>query len=363
MVNGRLASRVFLGRPRVAQERANCARRCYRGAAMTEISRATTPLSSALRTLRVEREGIAALETALSGAGALGKAFAEAVALIAAASGRVIVTGMGKSGHVARKIASTLASTGQPASFVHPGEASHGDLGMIVSGDTILALSWSGETAELADLIVFSRRYKINLVALTSRCDSALGREADVCLQLPVTEEACPNGLAPTTSTTMQMALGDALAIALLEARGFTAHDFKTLHPGGKLGARLKYARDIMHKGKDMPSVTAGAAMGEAVYQMSSKGVGCVGIVDAEGRLAGIITDGDLRRHMRADLMAAKVEDVMTRHPRTIPPDMLAAEALEILETRKISALFVVGGDGRPQGVVHFHDLLRLGAV
>ena len=332
--------------------------------AMTQIPSAT-PLSSALRTLRVERDGIAALEAALASeeAGTLAPAFAAAVALIVASTGRVIVTGMGKSGHVARKIASTMASTGQPASFVHPGEASHGDLGMIVPGDTILALSWSGETAELADLIVFSRRHKINLVAFTSRCDSALGREADVCLQLPVAEEACPNGLAPTTSTTMQMALGDALAIALLEARGFTAHDFKTLHPGGKLGALLKYARDIMRKGDDMPSVLLGSTMGEAVYQMTNKGVGCVGVTDAQGRLTGIITDGDLRRKMRADLMAARVEEIMTHNPRTVPPDTLAAEALEILESRKIAALFVVDDSGRPLGVLHFHDLLKLGAA
>ena len=325
----------------------------------------TSPLASALRTLSVERGGIAALEAALSGqdGSPLAGAFAAAVALMVAAPGRVIVTGMGKSGHVARKIASTMASTGQPASFVHPGEASHGDLGMIVPGDTILALSWSGETAELADLIVYSRRYKIGLVAFTSRADSALGRAADVCLQLPVAEEACPNGLAPTTSTTMQMALGDALAIALLEARGFTAHDFKTLHPGGKLGALLKYARDIMRKGEAMPCVAAGAGMGEAVVQMSNKGVGCVGVTDAQGRLAGIITDGDLRRKMRADLMGARVEEIMTRSPQSIAPDTLAAEALEILETRRIAALFVVDGDGRPLGVLHFHDLLRLGAA
>ena len=256
-----------------------------------------------------------------------------------------------------------MASTGQPASFVHPGEASHGDLGMITPDDTILALSWSGETAELADMIVYSRRFKINLVAITSRADSALGRAADACLALPLAEEACPNGLAPTTSTTMQMAMGDALAIALLESRGFTVHDFKELHPGGKLGAKLKYVRDIMHKDERLPLVAADAQMSDAVVEMTNKGVGCVGVVDAAGHLEGIITDGDLRRHMRNDLMAASVESVMTRKPKTIAPDMLAAEALEILETRKIAALFVVGGDGRPQGVVHFHDLLRLGAA
>ena len=326
---------------------------------------ASAAVDSALRTLRIERAGIAALEAALDdAAGAtLARGFAEAVAMIVAASGRVIVAGMGKSGHVGRKIASTMASTGQPAMFVHPGEASHGDLGMIQRGDTILALSWSGETAELADIITFSRRYRINLVAITSRADSALGREADVCLQLPVAEEACPNRLAPTTSTTMQLAVGDALAIALLEARGFTAHDFRALHPGGKLGAGLKYVRDIMRKGEQLPCVALGSSMGEAVFHMSSKGVGCVGIADHAGRLAGIITDGDLRRHMRADLMAAHVDDIMTRDPRFVPPDTLAAEALEIMETHKISALFVVDEHHRPLGVLNVHDLLRLGVA
>ena len=234
---------------------------------------------------------------------------------------------------------------------------------MIQRGDTILALSWSGETAELADLIMFSRRYKINLVALTSRGDSALGREADICLILPVAEEACPNRLAPTTSTTMQLVIGDALAMALLESRGFTALDFKTLHPGGKLGAGLKYVRDVMRKRDRLPCVGLGSTMGEAVFEMSSKGVGCVGIADPTGRLVGIITDGDLRRHMRADLMAARVDDVMTLDPRSIPPDTLAAEALEILESHKISALFVVDGDKRPLGVLNVHDLLRLGVA
>jgi arabinose-5-phosphate isomerase len=283
--------------------------------------------------------------------------------MILAATGRVIVTGMGKSGHVGRKIAATLASTGQPAYFVHPGEASHGDLGMIQQGDVILALSWSGETSELADIITYSRRFQIGLISITSKLESALGSEADVCLALPKSEEACPNGLAPTTSTTMQLALGDALAVALLEAKGFTAQDFRVFHPGGKLGAKLTFVRDIMHRDERVPLVRLGAGMGEAVVQISAKGFGCVGVVDADGKLAGIVTDGDLRRHMRPDLMGAKVDDVMTRAPRTVTPETLGVEALEMLNSRKISAMLVVDQGNIPCGIVHLHDLLRLGVA
>ena len=318
---------------------------------------------SGLRTLRLEREGIAAIEAAMADASTLGGAFDAAVALIAAAAGRTIVTGMGKSGHVARKIAATMASTGTPAYFVHPGEASHGDLGMIRSDDVILALSWSGETAELADITTYSRRFNIPLVAITSGADSALGREADVCLCLPKSEEACPNGLAPTTSTTMQLAIGDALAVALLEAKGFTAQDFRRFHPGGKLGARLTFVRDVMHIGDKLPLVPASALMSEAMVEISAKGFGCVGVLDPMGKLAGIVTDGDLRRHMRPDLMSAKVIDVMTASPKVGAPDLLAVEALQNLNSRKIAALFIVDGDERPVGIVHLHDLLRIGAA
>lgn len=318
---------------------------------------------SGLRTLRLEREGIAAIEAAMTGASTLGGAFDAAVALIGAAAGRTIVTGMGKSGHVARKIAATMASTGTPAYFVHPGEASHGDLGMIRSDDVILALSWSGETAELADITTYSRRFNIPLVAITSGADSALGREADVCLCLPKSEEACPNGLAPTTSTTMQLAIGDALAVALLEAKGFTAQDFRRFHPGGKLGARLTFVRDVMHIGDKLPLVAASALMSEAMVEISAKGFGCVGVLDPMGKLAGIVTDGDLRRHMRPDLMSAKVIDVMTASPKVGAPDLLAVEALQNLNSRKIAALFIVDADERPVGIVHLHDLLRIGAA
>ena len=327
-----------------------------------------TPAStlSALRTLGLERAGIAALEAALlEPTCGLAARFDAAVALITRATGRVIVTGMGKSGHVGRKIAATLASTGTPAYFVHPGEASHGDLGMIQSGDAILALSWSGETAELADIITYSRRYGIALVALTSNAESALGREADVCLDLPKSEEACPNGLAPTTSTTMQLVMGDALAVALLEARGFTAQDFRQFHPGGKLGANLSFVRDIMHKDEAVPLVPLGALMEQALIEMTGKRFGCVGVIDEAGLLVGIITDGDLRRRMKVshDLLAEPVEQVMTPRPMTIGPDTMAAEALALLNETKRSVVLVVDGHLKPVGIVHLHDLYRVGVA
>jgi arabinose-5-phosphate isomerase len=321
-------------------------------------------LRSALRALSIEQQGLVALEDALRAPGekGLGRTFERAVAAIGGASGRVIVTGMGKSGHVARKIAATLASTGQPAAFVHPADASHGDLGMVLNGDVVLALSWSGETAELAAIVTYAKRFAIPLIAITASHDSALGREAEICLTLPAAQEACPHGLAPTTSTTMQMVLGDALAIALLESKGFTARDFSVFHPGGKLGAKLAYVREIMHTGDRVPRIKVGAKMADAIVEISSKGFGCVGVFDAGGALAGIITDGDLRRHLKSNrIVDTPVEDVMTRSPRTIQPDALVAEALEII-SRKISALLVVEGR-EVVGIVHFHDLLRLGAI
>ncbi len=319
---------------------------------------------SALRALSVEQLGLVALEDALRAPGesGLGGAFQRAVAAMSGASGRVIVTGMGKSGHVARKIAATLASTGQPAAFVHPADASHGDLGMVLNGDVVLALSWSGETAELAAIVTYAKRFAIPLVAITASPESALAREADICLSLPNAQEACPHGLAPTTSTTMQMVLGDALAIALLEGKGFTARDFGVFHPGGKLGAKLAYVRDVMHTGDRVPRIKVGAKMADAIVEMSSKGFGCVGVFDAGGALVGIITDGDLRRRLKTNkFLDTPVEEVMTRSPRTIAPDALVAEALEII-SRKISALLVVEGR-EVLGIVHFHDLLRLGAI
>ena len=283
--------------------------------------------------------------------------------MIGTIAGRVIVTGMGKSGHVGRKLAATLASTGTPAYFVHAAEASHGDLGMIQATDAILAMSWSGESAELAHIITYARRFAIPLVALTSNPQSSLGREATLCLCLPRAEEACPNGLAPTTSTTMQLAAGDALAIALLEAKGFSALDFKTYHPGGKLGARLTFVRDVMHKGVDVPCIATDASMAEAVVEMTGKRFGCVCVVDPAGRLAGLITDGDLRRHMGPDLMRTTVLSVMTSEPLTFSPDGLAAHALALLTDRRRSVLPVVDCDGRPVGIVHIHDLNAIGVA
>ena len=317
-------------------------------------------IASALRTLEAEGSGIAALARALQDG--LGAPFNAAVDLILGVRGRVIVSGMGKSGHVGRKIAATLSSTGTPAFFVHPAEASHGDLGMITAEDVIVALSWSGETAELKNLIDYSRRFRIGLIAVTAEANSTLGQAADVVLALPPAREACPHNLAPTTSSLMQLALGDALAIALLEGRGFTVVDFRNLHPGGRLGAALTFVRDLMHRGGAVPLAALGTLMSDALVEMSAKGFGCVGIVDAGGNLVGIITDGDLRRHMRADLLKARVEDVMTRGPNTVRPDQLASEALEFLNAMKRTVLFVVEGT-KPIGIVHMHDLLRAGVA
>jgi arabinose-5-phosphate isomerase len=323
-------------------------------------TRAGQPVESALRTLETEAEGIVALVAAIRNG--LGASITDAVDLIKNASGRLIVTGMGKSGHVGRKIAATFASTGTPAYFVHPGEASHGDLGMITRDDVIMALSWSGETVELKDLIDYSRRFRTALIAVTAEAASTLAKSADVVLLLPQAREACPHNLAPTTSSLMQLALGDALAVALLESRGFTALDFRGLHPGGRLGAKLKFIRDLMHAGAAVPLVALGAAMSEAIVVMTAKGFGCVGITEADGRLAGIITDGDLRRHMGTGLLAAKVEDVMTRRPKTVSGDQLVSEAIELLNSSKITAVFAVE-DGRPVGIIHLHDLLRAGVA
>jgi arabinose-5-phosphate isomerase len=319
---------------------------------------ASPHIGSALRTLDTEREGVAALAAAMCDG--LGAPFVAAVETIRNARGRVIVTGMGKSGHVGRKIAATLASTGTPAFFVHAADASHGDLGMITSDDVMLALSWSGETEELKDLINYSRRFRIALIAVTSSAESTLGKAADVVLAMPESREACPHNLAPTTSSLMQLAIGDALAIALLESRGFTAVDFGVFHPRGQLGAALKFVRDIMHEGAAVPLIKRGAPMSEAIVEMSAKGFGCVAVTDGSGKLAGVITDGDLRRHMRGDLLQVAVDDVMTASPKVVRPDQLASEALQLLNSSKITALVVVEA-GRPVGIVHFHDLLRAG--
>lgn len=297
---------------------------------------------------------------------ALGKTlddnFTQAVEMILAAKGRVIVSGMGKSGHIARKIAATFASTGTPAHFVHPAEASHGDLGMMAEGDCAMVLSNSGETPELADLIAYTRRFGIPLIGVASRPDSTLIRRADVGIVLPQIPEACETGYVPTTSTTMTLALGDALAVALMEHRKFTPEHFREFHPGGKLGARLQKVGDLMHAGPELPLVSADTPMSEALLTISQKGFGVVGVALADGSLGGIITDGDLRRHMDG-LLNHKAGDVMTSGPRTILPEALAEEALSLMNDKKITCLFVVDHTQKPLGILHIHDCLRAGLV
>jgi len=327
---------------------------------MKKLPERSASIASALRTVATEQAGMAALAAALDNG--LSDAFARAVELISPITGRVIVTGVGKSGHIGAKIAATLASTGTPAFFVHPAEANHGDLGMIARDDVIVAMSWSGESAELKSIVAYSRRFSIPLIAVTSGETSALAREADVVLLLPRVSEACPNGLAPTTSTLLQLVVGDALAVALLEAREFTPDQFRIFHPGGQLGAGLMKVREIMHRGESMPLATSGDPLRDAIVTLSRKRFGCVCIVDGEGRLAGIITDGDLARNLDKNLGALTVDDIMTRTPKTIDPDTLAGEAIAILDEKRISALVVVEND-RPVGIVHFHDLLKIGVA
>jgi arabinose-5-phosphate isomerase len=314
-------------------------------------------LMVARRVIRAEIDGLDRLDRALDGT------FTAALDVCTAVKGRLVVTGMGKSGHVARKIASTLASTGTPAQFVHPAEASHGDLGMISVNDAILALSNSGESIELADIVAYSRRFDIPLVAITAARASTLAKAADIVLLLPTAQEACPMGLAPTTSTTMMLALGDAIAIALLERRGFSSTDFLRFHPGGRLGRRLLRVSDIMHAGNAVPLIGPDAPMSEAILVMSGKSFGCVGVCAGDGRLVGIITDGDLRRHMNDGLLGLRVAAVMHREPKTIAPGGLAAEALGMMNRLAITALFVVDESHRPVGFIHMHDCLRAGVA
>jgi arabinose-5-phosphate isomerase len=316
-------------------------------------------ISAARRAIEVETAGMKALLSALGGP--LGAQVETAVNTIMKASGRVIVSGMGKSGHVGRKIAATLASTGTPASFVHPAEASHGDLGMITTNDVVLLLSNSGESAELKDILNYCARFSVPMIAITANAESTMGRAADTVLQLPRAEEACPNGLAPTTSTLLQLAMGDAIAMALLEAKGFSADDFRNYHPGGKLGARIKHARDIMHQHSEMPLVKLGTRVGEAIFELAAKRFGCVGITNNLGVLVGIITDGDLRRNLKSDMALGLVDDIMTRNPTTISSHVLAAEVIELINTKRITAVFVVDENQKPEGLIHIHDLLREG--
>ncbi len=328
----------------------------YQVTAETDASAVDSDVESARRVLRLEAEGLEAL------ARSIGTRFSQALTLLSGLSGRVVVTGMGKSGHVARKIAATMASTGTPALYIHPGEASHGDLGMIVEGDALLALSNSGETPELADLVAYCKRFEIPVICMAGVEKSTLGDASEIVLALPKVTEACPMGLAPTTSTTVMLALGDALAVALLERKGFSPDDFHTLHPGGKLGRRLLKVKDLMHSGDELPVVAGKVAMSEALLVMTAKSLGCVGIVDDDGRLEGIVTDGDLRRHMSADLLARPAAEVMTAGPTTIRPDALASEAVRVMNARSITNLFVVS-DGIAVGLLHIHDCLRAGVA
>ncbi len=318
-------------------------------------SSSTDFLTTGRRVIRREAGALDAL------AGSLGESFAAAVRLLMEAKGRVIVSGMGKSGHVARKIAATFASTGTPAHFVHPAEASHGDLGMVAEGDVLIVLSNSGETTELADIVAHSRRFCIPLIAVAGREGSTLMRQADVAILLPDVPEACETGIVPTTSTTMTLALGDALAIALMEHRAFTPDHFRMFHPGGKLGARLLKVRDLMHD--DPPLVPETLGMGEVLVEISRRGFGVVGVTDSTGILTGIITDGDLRRHLEG-LMSLTAGAVMTKAPRTIGAEALAGEALALMNDRKITCLLVTGGNpGATIGILHVHDCLRAGVV
>jgi arabinose-5-phosphate isomerase len=325
--------------------------------------------SSALKRPNESRRGDAAIarrvieleaESLRSLAAAIDTRFADAVTLLNGIKGRVVVSGMGKSGHVARKIAATLASTGAPATFVHPAEASHGDLGMITRDDALLILSKSGETAELADAVQFAKRRAIPLIAMVGRANSTLADAADIPLILPDAPEACPLGLAPTTSTTMMLALGDALAVALLERKGFTASDFQAFHPGGRLGSQLVRVSQIMHHGDAVPLVNIGTPMADALIVMTGKGFGCVGVLDGMETLTGVVTDGDLRRHMGSGLLDKPAEQIMTGQPKTIRADAFAAEALNLMNERKITSLFVVDG-ARVVGILHVHDCLRAG--
>jgi len=318
-------------------------------------------LESAKRTIETEKRGLEALERAFDNG--LAGPFTRAVEIIGDISGRVIVTGVGKSGHIGAKLAATFASTGTPAFFVHAAEANHGDLGMIARDDVVLAISKGGESAELKSIISFTRRFSIPLIAITCSERSSLATAADIVLLVPNEQEACPNGLAPTTSTLMQLALGDALAVALLEARGFTATDFHVFHPGGKLGASLMHVADIMHIGERLPLVAKGTPMPEAITVLSRKHFGCVGVLDEDGRLCGIVTEGDMARNLTRNLAELAVDDIMTRTPKTVKPTVLATAALALLNQHHIGALIVVDDDNRPLGLVHFHDLLRIGVA
>ncbi len=320
-------------------------------------------IESAKRVIETEIQGLTTMQSTM------GDAFVQAVEMICPIKenkGRVIISGMGKSGHIGQKIAATLASTGTPSFFVHPSEASHGDLGMLTQEDLLITISNSGESREMGDIISYSRRHNIPMIAITSRAESTMAKAADLVLLIPNAKEApeaCPLGLAPTTSTTLTLAMGDALAVALIEKRGFTMQDFKDRHPGGKLGNVLLKVEDIMATGAELPLIGTDVMMADALVVMTAKSLGCLGVIDADGHLLGVITDGDLRRHMAADLIVRKTQDIMTQNPKTLIKDMLGVEAIAYMNEHKITNIFVVDGDNKPIGLLHVHHLLKAGVA
>jgi arabinose-5-phosphate isomerase len=320
-------------------------------------------IASISRTMARAVDGISALAARFASDQNLCSSFVKAVELIANSGGRVVVSGVGKSGHIGRKIAATMASTGTSSYFVHPTEASHGDLGMITSDDLLILLSWSGETAELGNMLTYAKRFNVPVISVTSNSESLLARNSAVAITLPKVVEACPHGLAPTTSAMLQLAVGDALAIALLERRGFSAEDFKTFHPGGKLGSQLLMVSELAHSGEAVPLLPIGTAMSDAVIHMSTKGFGVLGITDEKGLLTGVITDGDLRRHMSQNLLLETVETVMSHNPRVVKSSILASAAMEFMQAQKVTVLFLVDERGAPTGILHIHDLLRAGVA
>ncbi len=317
-------------------------------------------IETAKNVLDVEIQGLTLLKNSF------GDAFVQAIDMIKQVSGRVIISGMGKSGHIGQKIAATLASTGTPSFFVHPSEASHGDLGMITQDDLIITISNSGETKEMVDIIAYSRRFKIPLIAITSNIDSTMGKAADLTLLLPhksAAKEACPLGLAPTTSTTMTLALGDAIAVALMQDKGFSADSFHSCHPGGKLGNILLKCRDIMLKNQALPLVSVDMLMSDALVVMTEKGVGCLGVINPDNQLQGVVTDGDLRRHMAPDLLLKKVGDIMTQNPTVIMGDMLCVQALQLMNEKQITNIFITDNDKKVAGLLTMHLLLQMGVA
>lgn len=315
--------------------------------------------ASALKTIDIEIQGLSAMKTAIV-SGGLGTALDKAVRMISTSRGRLVVTGMGKSGHIGRKIAATLRSTGTPAVYLHPGEASHGDMGLIAPADVVFALSWSGETSELSDIFHYCSRSNINLIVATSREDSTAARSADICLKLPIVREACPLELAPTSSSTMQLVLGDVLAVALIEARGFTPSEFRNFHPGGSLGAMLSTVGDLMGSGEAIPQVGLDTTPMAAAVEMSGKRYGCTAVIDDSGALVGAFTDGDLRRCLAANNMDSLISEHMTQNPLTAHPEMLASEALQIMNDNAVTVLFVQNAD-KVVGIVHMHDIVGAG--